>query len=403
MPQSVTTDPQAFGPWPLQLRCAKEYINMKVPLLDLKAQLKTIEHDVKAAVNEVIDSTQYIMGPKITALEEQIAAYVGTNYAVGVSSGTDALLISLMALDIKPADLVITTPFSFFATAGVISRLNAIPVFVDIDPDTYNMSPAALQQWLESEPDKRAKVKAVIPVHLYGQCADMDPILEVAETYGIPVIEDAAQAIGSRYPSKHGEKKAGSMGAVGCFSFFPSKNLGAMGDGGMVVTNDAVLDEKIKKLRTHGAQPKYYHALIGGNFRLDPVQAAVLLVKLPHLDTWHTMRQDNAAYYDANLYSEGIKKPHIAYNRQYHIYNQYVISVADKRDELRKFLTENGIGTEIYYPVPFHEQECFKYLGYKSGDFPISEYAAQHTIALPIYPELTREMQDYVIEKLMSW
>ncbi|MBN2568395.1 MAG: DegT/DnrJ/EryC1/StrS family aminotransferase [Deltaproteobacteria bacterium] len=376
---------------------------MKVPLLDLKAQLKTIEQDVKDAVVDVIDSTQYIMGPKVTALEELIAAYVGSQFAIAVSSGTDALLISLMALDIKPGDLVITTPFSFFATAGVISRLNACPVFVDIDPDTYNISPAALRQWLKSEPEKRAKVKAIIPIHLYGQCADMDPILEISEKYGIPVIEDAAQAIGARYPSRNGEKIAGTMGTIGCYSFFPSKNLGAMGDGGMVVTEDASLDEKIKKLRTHGAKPKYYHALIGGNFRLDPIQAAVLLVKLPHLETWHAMRQDNAAYYDANLSREGIKKPIIAYDRRSHIYNQYVISVVDRRDDLRQYLTEHGIGTEVYYPVPFHEQDCFQYLGYKFGDFPNSEYAARHTLALPIYPELTREMQDYVIEKIMSW
>ena len=376
---------------------------MKVPLLDLKAQLNTIEQEVKDAVNEVIDSTRYIMGPKVIDLEEKVAAYVGTGYATGVSSGTDALLISLMALDIKPGDIVITTPFSFFATAGVIARLNAVPVFVDIDPDTYNMSPTALKKWLDSEKDKRAKVKAIIPVHLYGQCADMNPILEVSGTYGIPVVEDAAQAIGAGYSSKNGEKKAGTMGDLGCFSFFPSKNLGAMGDGGMVVTNDARLDEKIKKLRNHGARPKYYHALIGGNFRLDPIQAAILLVKLPHLDKWHTMRQDNAAYYDANVNIKGLKKPFMAYSRQCHIYNQYVISVEEKRDELREFLRENDIGTEVYYPVPFHEQECFAYLGYKTGDFPISEYAATHTLALPIYPELTTAMQDYVIEKLMSW
>ncbi|MEA2013805.1 MAG: DegT/DnrJ/EryC1/StrS family aminotransferase [Thermodesulfobacteriota bacterium] len=376
---------------------------MKIPLLDLNAQLQTIEKEVKAAVNEVIDSTRYIMGPKVEELEAKIAEYAGAKYATGVSSGTDALLISLMVLDIGPGDIVITTPFSFFATAGVIARLGAIPAFVDIDPDTYNLSPAALRKWFESETDKRDKVKAIIPVHLYGQCADMDPILEIAREYNIPIIEDAAQAIGARYPSKAGTKKAGSMGTMGCFSFFPSKNLGAMGDGGMVVTDDATIDEKLKKLRNHGAKPKYYHALIGGNFRLDPIQAAILLVKLPHLDKWHSLRQENAAHYDKNLNVKGITKPVIAYKREFHIYNQYVISVAEKRDDLRKFLTENTIGTEIYYPVPFHEQECFRYLGYKSGDFPNSEYAATHTIALPIYPELTTEMQDFVIEKTVRW
>jgi dTDP-4-amino-4,6-dideoxygalactose transaminase len=373
---------------------------MKVPLLDLSAQLETIGKDVKDAVNGVIDSTRYIMGPKVVELEERIAEYAGARYATGVSSGTDALLISLMALDVGSGDIVITTPFSFFATAGVIARLGAIPAFVDIDPDTYNLSPVALREWFEREEEKRDRVKAIIPVHLYGQCADMGPILEIAGEFDIPVVEDAAQAIGARYPSTNGELKAGSMGTLGCFSFFPSKNLGAMGDGGMVVTNDPALDEKLKKLRNHGAKPKYYHALIGGNFRLDPIQAAILLVKLPHLDTWHKMRQKNAARYDEDLNVGGIKKPSIAYKREFDIYNQYVISVTEKRDELRKFLTENKIGTEIYYPVPFHEQECFQYLGYKSGDFPNSEYAAKHTIALPIYPELTIEMQDYVIEKI---
>ncbi|MGD9384218.1 MAG: DegT/DnrJ/EryC1/StrS family aminotransferase [Desulfobacterales bacterium] len=373
---------------------------MKVPLLDLKAQLKTIEKDVKNAVNDVIDSTQYILGPKVLELEEKIAEYAGAKYATGVSSGTDALLISLMALNIGANDMVIITPFSFFATAGVIARLSAVPIFVDIDPDTCNMSPVALEQWLESETAKRARVKAIIPVHLYGQCADMDPILEIAGRFDIPVIEDAAQAIGAQYPSKNGVKKAGAMGTLGCFSFFPSKNLGGMGDGGMVLTNDANIDKKLKRLRNHGAKPKYYHSMIGGNFRLDPIQAAVLLVKLPYLDKWHSMRQKNAAYYDNNLNINSIKKPVVAYKREYHIYNQYIISVMEHRDELKKFLTENDIGTEIYYPVTFHEQECFRYLGYKSGDFPNSEYAARHTMAVPIYPELTSEMLDYVIEKI---
>ena len=375
---------------------------MKVPLLDLKAQLQTIEKDVKTAVNEVIDSTRYIMGPKVEELEAKIAEYTGAKYATGVSSGTDALLVSLLALNIGPGDIVITVPFSFFATAGVIARLGATPAFVDIDPDTYNLSPDALRHWFGANKGKIDKVKAIIPVHLYGQCADMDSILEIAGEYNIPVVEDAAQAIGARYPSKTGTKKAGTMGTMGCFSFFPSKNLGAMGDGGMVVTNDAGINEKLKKLRNHGAEPKYYHAMIGGNFRLDSIQAAILLVKLPHLDKWHSMRQENAAYYDRNLNIEGVKSPTVAYKREYHIYNQYVISVMEQRDELKKFLTENNIGTEIYYPVPFHKQECFRYLGYKSGDFPNSEYAATHTIALPIYPELTIEMQDYVIEKIIT-
>ncbi len=375
---------------------------MKIPLLDLKAQLKTIETEIKNAVNEVIDSTRYIMGPKVEALEDEIAAYTGAKYGTGVSSGTDALLVSLMALNIKPGDLVITTPFSFFATAGVIARLNAKPVFVDIDPDTYNMSPDALKQWFKTHLDETHRVKAIIPVHLYGQCADMYPICELADAHNIPIVEDAAQAIGAQYPSSSGPKKAGSMGDLGCFSFFPSKNLGCIGDGGMVVTNDPELNEKLKILRNHGAKPKYYHAMIGGNFRLDPIQAAVLLVKLPHLNQWHTMRQENAAYYDEKLKDMGIKTPTVAYQRNCHIYNQYVISVPENRDGLRQLLTDNDVNTEIYYPVSFHMQACFKDLGYREGDFPNSEYAANHTLALPVYPELTPEMQDYVVNKIRT-
>ncbi len=373
---------------------------MKVPLLDLKAQLATIESDVKKAVLEVIDSTGYIMGPKVQALETEVAKYCGTANAIGVSSGTDALLVALMALNVGPGDIVVTTPYSFFATAGVIARLNAEPAFVDINPETYNMCPQALQEWFEKNPDRRDKVKAIIPVHLYGQCADMTPILDTARQYGVAVIEDAAQAIGSRYPSREGVKRAGSMGTIGCFSFFPSKNLGGIGDGGIVTTMDASLGERITLLRNHGAKPKYYHSMIGGNFRLDPIQAAVLLVKLPHLERWHGMRQANAAHYDERLKVPGVVKPKIAWKREYHIYNQYVISVPERRDALRAHLNANEIGCEIYYPVPFHEQECFRYLGYRKGDFPNSEKAAQSTVALPIYPELTKEMQNYVIEKI---
>ncbi|MCK4715370.1 MAG: DegT/DnrJ/EryC1/StrS family aminotransferase [Candidatus Marinimicrobia bacterium] len=373
---------------------------MKIPLLDLKAQLNTIRDEVKTAVDDVLESTRYIMGPKVTELEEKVADYCGANFAVGVSSGTDALLISLMALDVKPGDLILTTPYSFFATAGVVSRLNAVPVFVDIDPNTYNIDPEKLREWFQKNPDKTGNIKAIIPVHLYGQCADMDPILELANQYGIPVVEDAAQAIGSRYPSKDGVKQAGSIGAMGCFSFFPSKNLGGIGDGGMVTTNDGQVAEKLIKLRNHGSYPKYYHAMIGGNFRLDPIQAAVLLVKLKHLDTWHAGRQKNAEFYDGHFTVATIKKPVIAYRRDYHIYNQYILSVPEKRDELRKYLAANDVGHEVYYPVPFHLQECFRYLGYKKGDFPNSEYAAEHTIALPIYPELTDEMKAYVVEKI---
>lgn len=376
---------------------------MKVPLLDLKAQLRSLEREIKDAVLGVIDSTTYIMGPKVEELEGKVAEYSGVQQGIGVSSGTDALLVALMALDIGPGDIVLTTPYSFFASAGVIARLGATPAFIEIQPDSFNIDPDALRAWLEREQSKRSHVKAIIPVHLFGQVADMDPIIEIAAQYGIPVIEDAAQAIGATYPSRQGVKKAGSMGMMGCFSFFPSKNLGGIGDGGMVVTNDSTLAEKLRKLRNHGAKPKYYHSLIGGNFRLDPIQAAVLLVKFPHLESWHNSRRENAHRYDELLNSPHIQKPALKYGRQHHIFNQYVLTVDERRDEFREFLTRNDIGNEVYYPVSFHEQECFRYLGYKKGDFPHSEHAARHTVALPIYPELTLEMQAYVAEKVREF
>lgn len=346
-----------------------------------------------SALTEVLDSGQYILGKKVEELEEKIATYCGTKFGIAVTSGTDALLVSLMAIDLKPGDLVLTTPYSFFATAGVISRLGGVPVFIDIDPKTYNIDPLKLFQWFENNPNK--KVKAIIPVHLYGQSADMDPILQLAKERGIFVIEDGAQSIGATYPSKSGTKVTCSMGDLGCLSFFPSKNLGALGDGGMVVTNDAALAEKVRLLRTHGAKPKYYHSLIGGNFRLAPLQAAALLVKLPFLNKWHEERRKNAEYYDKFLVG-----PYLAYGREHHIYNQYVLRVPRARDELRKFLTDRGIGNEVYYPVPFHLQECFKGLGYNEGDFPESELAAKETVAIPVYPGITQEMQDYVISTI---
>jgi len=376
---------------------------MKVPLLDLKAQLNTIRPALLGAISDVLDSTHFIMGTPVGNLEKQIADYCDVQYAIGLSSGTDALLIALMALEIKPGDLVITTPYSFFATAGVVARLGAKPVFVDIDPATFNLDPLKLKEWLAKNPAEAGKVKAIIPVHLYGQCADLDPIFEITVKFGIPVIEDAAQAIGARYPSQLGIKKAGSLGLMGCYSFFPSKNLGGIGDGGMIVTNDALLAEKLTRLRNHGSHPKYYHSLIGGNFRLDTIQAATLLVKLPYLEDWHLARQKNALYYDQALAGSAIKTPAIAYQRAFHIYNQYVILVPEKRDELRRYLAENEISTEVYYPVPFHLQECFGYLGYKRGDFPQSEYAAEHSLAIPIYPELTEAMQAYVVDKLKKF
>jgi dTDP-4-amino-4,6-dideoxygalactose transaminase len=376
---------------------------MQVPLLDLKAQQAALRTELSAAIEKVMDSTAFIMGPAVKELEAAVAAYTGVPHGVGVSSGTDALLVALMALDAGPGDLVLTSPYSFFATAGVAARLRATPVFVDIDPVTFNLDPGLLREWFRKNPGKASKVKAIIPVHLFGQCADMDPLIETAREHGIPVIEDAAQAIGSTYPSKAGVRRAGSMGDMGCFSFFPSKNLGAMGDGGLVTTRDPALAEKLAKLRNHGAHPKYYHSMIGGNFRLDTVQAAVLLVKLPHLDAWHAKRRANADRYNRLLTAPGLVKPAAVYGPEHHIYNQYVILVPGRRDDLRKALQEKGIGHEVYYPVPFHEQECFKGLGYRPGDFPHSEKAARNSIALPIFPELTAEQIEAVADAVQSF
>jgi len=345
---------------------------MKVPLLDLAPQLESLKQELHEAVLSVLDSTQYIMGKKVEELEAKVAEYCGSKYAVGVSSGTDALLIALMGLDVKPGDIVLTTDYSFFATAGVVARLFATPVFIDIDPETYNIDPASLKAWFDSNPSQASRVKAIIPVHLYGQCADMDAILKIANAHSVPVVEDAAQAIGALYPSKNGLKKAGSMGLCGCFSFFPSKNLGGIGDGGIVTTDDENFAVKLRALRNHGSERKYYHSMVGGNFRIDPIQAAVLLVKLPHLDSWHDKRRKNAEHYDSVLNINGLKKPALAYGRECHIYNQYIVSVPRDRDKLRKYLAEREVGHEVYYPLPFHLQECFRSLGGKQGDFPQS-------------------------------
>lgn len=373
---------------------------MNVPLLDLQAQLAPMEAEIKRAVLDVVESGRYIMGPEVDGLEAEIAAYCGVKYAIGVTSGTDALLAALMALDVGPGDLVVTTPYSFFATAGVIARLHATPVFVDIDPASYNICPDALAAWFDANPDAAERVKAILPVHLYGQCAAMDPILAIANQYDVPVIEDGAQAIGAAYPGAAGVKKSGAMGTMGCFSFFPSKNLGCMGDGGMVVTGDAALADKLRRLRNHGMEPKYYHDLIGGNFRLDALQAAVLRVKLKHLDTWHQMRRENAAYYDGHFTHAAIGLPALAYGREHHIYNQYIVRISEGRDAAKAHLTANGVGCDIYYPIPFHLQACFQYLGYREGDFPHAEQAAKETLALPIYPELTDAMQAHVVATL---
>jgi dTDP-4-amino-4,6-dideoxygalactose transaminase len=368
---------------------------MRVPLLDLRPQLADVEAELKAAVLEVVESTRYVMGPKVELFEEAVADYVGCRYAIGVSSGTDALLASLMALGVGAGDRVVTSAYSFFATAGVIARLGATPVFADVDPDTLNLDPGALRACLDGEGGDR--VRAVVPVHLFGQCADMDPIVEIAAERGIPVVEDAAQAIGARYPSRRGEKCAGSLGALGCFSFFPSKNLGALGDGGLVVTDDEQLRDQLVCLRDHGARERYHHAQIGGNFRLDAIQAAALLVKLPILERWHEARRRNAAYYDEEIDDKVLRTPVAAWGRGAHVYNQYVIGVPDRRDDLKRFLAEREIGSEVYYPIPFHLQACFAPLGYSRGDFPNAEFAAEHSLALPVYPGLTREMQDHVV------
>jgi dTDP-4-amino-4,6-dideoxygalactose transaminase len=378
--------------------------SVRVPLLDLKGQLEAIAPEIREAVADVIESTCYILGPKVEQLEQEVAAYVGAGHAIGVSSGTDALLVSLMALGVGPGDAVMTTGYSFFATAGTIARLQAKPIFVDIHPETYNIDPDGVRRRLEGAGRReREKVRAIIPVHLYGQSADMDPLVDVSRDLGIPIIEDAAQAIGTKYPSKTGVKNAGTMGDLGCFSFFPSKNLGGIGDGGMVVTNDERLAETVRALRNHGANARGDYPLIGGNFRLDAIQAAVLSVKLRHLDRWHAARQANAQYYDEHLQVPEVTTPKMAYRREFHIYHQYVVSVARDRDQLREFLGRREIGSAVYYPVPLHLQECFRHLGYREGDLPQSERAARQTLALPVYPELSREMQDCVIQTIRAF
>jgi dTDP-4-amino-4,6-dideoxygalactose transaminase len=376
---------------------------MGVPLLDLKAHHEPLHKEVMTAIEQTFRSQAFILGPDVAKLEERVASYCQTQFGIGVSSGTDALLIALMAIGIGPEDEVITSPYSFFATAGAVARLGAKPVLVDIDPRTYNIDPSKIGKAITS------KTKAMIPVHLYGQCADMAPMLDLAQRHNLKVIEDAAQAIGSEY---HDGRRAGSMGTIGCLSFFPSKNLGALGDGGMVVTNDQELAERIKVLRVHGGKPKYYHKLIGGNFRLDTIQAAVLNVKLNYLDDWTRRRQENAGRYETLFQQSGlvqkgkVRLPATVYResgaKHYHIYNQFVLRV-EKRDGLMAYLKEKGIGTEIYYPVPFHLQECFRYLGHKEGDFPESERAAKETVAIPIYPELSSAQQVEVVESIASF
>ncbi|HMK34430.1 MAG TPA: DegT/DnrJ/EryC1/StrS family aminotransferase [Desulfomonilaceae bacterium] len=363
-----------------------------VPLLDLKGQYQSIKTEIAEAMNTVLESQYFILGPEVEALENEIAQYCGCKYAIGVSSGTDALLVCLMALGIGTGDEVVTTPFTFFATVGSVLRVAGEVRFADINPDTYNVEPHLVENCITP------KTKAIIPVHLFGQAVDMEPLLKIAEKHGIPVIEDAAQAIGTEY---HG-KRAGSLGIAGCFSFFPSKNLGAFGDGGIVTTNNAGLAESIRILRNQGSAPKYFHKLLGGNFRLDALQAAVLRVKLRHLDSWTEKRRENAAYYTRRFHELGLAGDKIippAVIRERHVFNQYVI-VAKNRDKLREHLQSRGVATEIYYPVPMHLQECVADKRFKPGDFPVSERAAAEVLALPIYPELSTEQKEYVISEI---
>jgi len=385
---------------------------MNVPLLDLKLQYQSIKSEIEPVLLKIAESQMLILGQEVANLEKTLAEYCGTKYAIGVSSGTDALLMALMALDVRPDDEVILPTYSFFATAGVVARLFAKPVFVDSDPITYNIDPKLIEQKITS------RTKAIIPVHLYGQSCEMDEILAIAEKYNKPVIEDAAQAIGCQY--KNG-KPVGSMGKIGCYSFYPTKNLGAFGDGGLVVTNDDNLATKLYQMRNHGMEPKYYHKFVGGNFRLDAIQAAVLNIKFPHLEDWHQARRRNAEIYYSEFISKGLANntgasefdqdnkvllPKAIYKdsgcKNYHIYNQFVIRV-QKRDELREFLSKKSIGTEIYYPVPFHRQECFAYLNNNDSDFPVANRFAAESLALPIYPELTEEQIKYVVSKIAEF
>jgi len=395
---TVAVNPQQKGP------------AMQVPLLDLKPQYQPLAAEIQAAIGNVCASQHFILGPAVKALEASVAAYSQCRYGIGVSSGTDALLLALMALGIGPGDAVITSPFTFFATAGTIARTGARPLFCDIDPQSFNLSPRALAELLAHQCERRGgetihrasatRVRALMPVHLYGQVAEMEPLMGSARSYGLRVIEDAAQAIGAANAQ---EARACSFGDVGCLSFFPTKNLGAFGDAGMCVTNDAALAERMEVLRVHGGKPKYYHALIGGNFRIDELQAAVLNIKLRHLDAWSAARARNAAFYDAAFararLGEAVVTPHARPGR--HIYNQYVIR-AHGRDALRASLSAAGVGTEIYYPVPLHLQQCFAYLGGKAGDYPESECAAAQTLALPIYPELTEPQLQYVVDSITA-
>jgi dTDP-4-amino-4,6-dideoxygalactose transaminase len=385
---------------------------ISVPLLDLKAQFATLKHEIMPVIEKICTQQSFILGPYVKELEDKVAMYSQAAHGIGVSSGTDALLLALMALEVGAGDEVITSPYTFFATGGVTARVGARPIYCDIDPRTYNLDPDSVQRFIDTACDFKGgkliqlstggHVKVLMPVHLYGQVADMEPLLAIAKRYNLKLVEDAAQAIGSVAPNG---RRAGSMGDIGCFSFFPSKNLGAFGDGGLCTAQDADLAETMRVMRVHGGKPKYYHSVIGGNFRLDELQAAVLVVKLAHLDKWTEGRQRNARFYDAAFARAGlvgkIALPYAVPGGR-HIYNQYVIRVPE-RDKLKTFLGERGIGTEIYYPVPLHMQKCFEYLGYKPGDCPQSAAAAAETVAVPVYPELTEEQLQWVVDSVSAF
>lgn len=362
---------------------------MQVPLLDIKAQLQTIEEELKSAVLRVVEEGHYILGPEVRAFEKEAATYLNVKHAIGVASGTDALLLSLKALNIGSGDEVITTPYSFFATAGTITNVGGTPVFVDIDRKTYNIDPQLIEAKITD------RTKAIIPVHLFGQCADMPAIMRLAKKYDLIVIEDAAQAFGA----EQGGQKAGTIGQLGCFSFFPSKNLGGLGDAGMVTTNDDELAEKVRMLRVHGSRQKHYHDIVGTNSRLDTIQAAALLVKLKYLDQWNRARRERATFYNEAFSVKEYVTPPYEEGNNFHIYNQYVVRLQG-RDELVNHLKENKIECAIYYPWPLHLQTCFRYLNYQPGDLPESEAAARETLSIPVYPELTQQQQKYVVEKI---
>ncbi len=397
---------------------------MPVPLLDLKRQYAPLREEIEARVGEVMASQGFILGPAVEQFEEAVRVACGAGCAVGMSSGTDAQLAALMALGIGPGDAVLTTPYTFFATAGCISRVGARPVFVDVDPDTLNISPDALAHYMENivrrdgngalRTSTGERLCAVIPVHLFGLCADMDPILRLAREARLPVLEDASQAIGAEYPlaPDHRAAQAGTMGEMGWFSFFPSKNLGAFGDGGLLTARDPVLAPRLRAMRMHGMETQYYHQFVGGNFRLDALQAAVLAVKLPHLSAWSSARRERAEIYRALFTQAGLlekirlpAEPYAGWGvTNHHIYHQYVVRVAaGERDALRAHLTAHGIGNAIYYPLALHQQECFRSLGYQEGDFPAAEAAARESLALPVFPELTGDEQRTVVAAVASF